>query len=244
MTAPVFFAAAAGFVAGEIVELSGAEGRHAARVMRLRPGESVVLTDGAGRSAHGAVDTVGRDQLTVKVDRVQSHPRPAPRLVVVQAVAKGDRSERAVELLTELGVDVVVPWTADRSIVRWTTDRELRALERWRSTARESAKQSRRIWWPEVADVAHTADVVRLVEAAAFAVVLHEEATASISDIALPVSGDVVVVVGPEGGLTPAELDAFGNGGAVACRLGPTVLRTSTAGAAAAAVLLARTIRW
>ena len=245
MSAPVFWSPQAGLVAaGARVVLDGAEGHHAAVVRRLRAGERLLLTDGAGTAAECVVLEVGRDQLTATVESVAAEAAPAPRLVVVQALPKGDRGEIAVETLTEVGVDVIVPWAAARCVTQWKDQRGAKALERWRGTAREAAKQSRRVWWPEVDGVATTAEVAALIAAAALGLVLHEGAEASLGAVAVPGSGSVVVVVGPEGGLTDDERAAFGAAGATSVRMGPSVLRTSTAGTAAAAVLLAATPRW
>jgi 16S rRNA (uracil1498-N3)-methyltransferase len=244
VSAPVFLLERSALRSGTTVVVDGAEGHHAASVRRLRPGEDVVLTDGAGSLARGVVETVGKDRLVVALGQVTVEPAPAPRLVVVQALAKGDRGELAVATMTEVGVDVVVPWASSRCTVRWDGERATRALGRWRATAREAAKQSRRARLPEVADLASTADVEVLLRRAAAAYVLHEEATEPLAGAAPPGAGDVVLVVGPEGGLSPEELDRFAAAGAPAYRLGPTVLRTSTAGPAALAVLLSRTARW
>ena len=243
MSPPVFLVEP-GRLAGERVRLDGPEGRHAATVRRLAPGERVDLTDGAGSLASCVVVAAGRDTLDLEVRHRRTEPPPAPRLVVVQALAKGERSETAVETLTEVGVDVVVPWSAERSIVRWRDERGTRALARWRSTAREAAKQARRAWLPDVRDPATTPEVAGLLAAAALPIVLHEAAAEPLAGIGPPPSGDVVVVVGPEGGVSDDELAAFAAAGAGAYHLGPTVLRTSTAGTVAAAVLLARSGRW
>jgi 16S rRNA (uracil1498-N3)-methyltransferase len=162
----------------------------------------------------------------------------------VQALPKGDRADLAVETLTEVGVDRIVPWDAARSVTRWRDERAARALERWRTTAREAAKQSRRTWWPEVTPLAGTDAVATLAATASPALVLHEDAAAPIADVSVPGDGDVLLVVGPEGGVAPEELAAFAAAGARAVHLGPTVLRTSTAGAVAVGVLLAQTPRW
>ena len=169
---------------------------------------------------------------------------PTPRVVVVQALPKGDRGELAVEVLTEVGVATVVPWAAARCVAVWKGERAHKSVERWRATAREAAKQARRAWFPEVADLAITADVVRLVAAADLAVVLHEGATGSLASLAVPEAGTVLVVVGPEGGLTDEEVAALAAAGAHAVRLGAEVLRTSTAGVAAVSALLSRSARW
>ncbi len=241
MSAPVFLTdELGGDRDGDLVELTGPEGRHAATVRRLRVGEAVELSDGRGTRATCTVREVGRDRLLLEVVRRAAEPLSRPRLVLVQALPKGDRGELAVELATEVGVDEVVPWAAARCVVRWEGARGERALERWRATAREAGKQSRRAWLPVVAPLHTTRQVAERLRGA-YGLVLHEAADARLADLDLPADGEVVLVVGPEGGIADDELAALG---AQAVRLGPTVLRTSTAGAAAAAVVSARTGRW
>lgn len=244
MTAPVFLVDTARLAAGDVVALDGAEGRHAATVRRVRVGEPVVLGDGAGRLAECVVRGVDRDRVECAVTSRRSVPAPQPRLLVVQALAKGERAELAVEAMTEVGVDSIVPWAAARCVVQWRGERAARGLARWRLAAREAAKQARRAWLPEVGELASTGDVARVLDSAALGVVLHESAGAPLAGVSVPRSGDVVLVVGPEGGLTDDELETLAAAGAPAYRLGPTVLRTSTAGVVGAAVLLARCGRW
>jgi 16S rRNA (uracil1498-N3)-methyltransferase len=240
----------AGRRAGAAVRLDGPEGRHAALVRRLRPGERLDLTDGAGLLAECSVAAVDGAALDLGLLALRAVPAPRPRITVVQALAKGDRGETAVETMTEIGVDAVVPWAASRSITQWRGDRGEKALAKWRSTAAEAAKQSRRAWWPEIAQPATTAQVAKLLASATLPVVLHEEAAEPLAGLDVPARtadggpAEVVLVVGPEGGIAPDELRAFAEAGARACLMGPTVLRTSTAGTAAAAVLLARCGRW
>ena len=241
---PPVFLVPPGSLDAEVITLSGPEGHHAAAVRRLRPGERADVSDGAGTIAECAVLSVDRDSVALSVRSVHTVPAPEPRITVVQALPKGDRGELAVELMTEVGVDAVIPWAAQRCVVRWQGDRGERALAKWRATAREAAKQSRRAWLPEVPALASLADVAKRASDAACAVVLEADAAAALSHLTLPDQGEIVLVVGPEGGITPAERAALGEAGAVEARLGPTVLRTSTAGAAAAAVLLTRTSRW
>ena len=233
-----------GVAARSVVEVTGDEAHHAVAVRRLRVGEQVVLTDGCGRSVTGEVAGTGKRIFSVTVDRVEEVAAPEPELVVVQALPKGDRGELAVEVLTEIGAARIVPWAASRSVAVWKGERAVKSLARWRSTAREAAKQARRSWFPEVSELASTADVERLLTTAALGVVLHEEASASLASLSVPTAGPVVVVVGPEGGLSPEEVAAFVAAGATSVRLGAEVLRTSTAGVAASAALLARTPRW
>ena len=245
MTAPVFVVDQLD-VTGPDFLLEGPEGRHAVSVKRLRPGEDVVLTDGRGRWAEGVVKAAeGKDRLVVTdVESVHEEPVESPRITVVQALPKGDRGELAVETMTEVGVDAIVPWQASRCITQWKGDRGLKALGKWRATAREAGKQSRRVRFPEVADAATTKQVAALLAGADFAAVLHESGDEPLATAQLPAEGEIVLVVGPEGGVSREELDLFGQAGARAFRLGRTVLRTSTAGTAAAALLLGRTGRW
>ncbi|MFC8915729.1 16S rRNA (uracil(1498)-N(3))-methyltransferase [Streptomyces sp. NPDC047821] len=244
MTAPVFLVDRVPGAAGTVT-LDGPEGRHAVSVRRLRVGEEIVLTDGAGTGAYGTVAAVeGKDRLDVAVTEVRTEPVPAPRITVVQALPKGDRGELAVETMTETGVDAIVPWAASRCITQWKGDRGLKALGKWRATAREAGKQSRRLRFPDVADAASTKQVAQLLAAADFAAVLHEEGAEPLAAAELPATGDIVLVVGPEGGVSPEELAAFAEAGAKPYRLGRSVLRTSTAGTAATALLLGRTGRW
>ncbi|WP_112470144.1 16S rRNA (uracil(1498)-N(3))-methyltransferase [Streptomyces triticisoli] len=249
MTAPVF-------VVDQLVDqldsfgpefvLDGPEGRHAVSVKRLRPGEGVVLTDGRGRWTEGVVKAAeGKDRLVVTgLGSLVEEPPESPRLTVVQALPKGDRGELAVETMTEVGVDAIVPWAASRCITQWKGDRGLKALGKWRSTAREAGKQSRRVRFPEVADAATTKQVAALLAKADFAAVLHETGEEPLATAELPAEGEIVLVVGPEGGVSPEELALFREAGARAYVLGRTVLRTSTAGTAATALLLGRTGRW
>jgi 16S rRNA (uracil1498-N3)-methyltransferase len=165
-------------------------------------------------------------------------------VTVVQAIPKGDRAELAVELMTEVGVDVIVPWAASRCVARWDDEREPKRRQRWASTARESAKQARRAWWPVIESMATTEEVVAMVAKAPLTLVLHEQATHSLSSELVEGVSDVLVVVGPEGGLTDQEVDVIQDAGGRPVRLGPTVLRTSTAGVVAAAVILGSGPRW
>ncbi len=224
--------------------LDGDEGRHAARVRRIGAGELVSLTDGRGGVATCRVTAVAGATLSLAVQSRSFTPPPAPRLVVVQALAKGDRGERAVELMTELGVDEIVPWSASRSVAQWRGERGERSRERWAATALAAAKQAHRAWLPAVAPPTDSAAVAARLRSASAALVLDHLAEKSWSSVELPADGDVVVVVGPEGGIDLDELALFSAAGAVAGRLGPTVLRTSTAGAAALAVLSAQLGRW
>jgi len=240
---PVFLADRADLERGSII-LSGAEGRHAATVRRLTAGERADVTDGEGTIAECVVTGVRPGVVELAVLATRAEPAAEPRIVVVQAIPKGDRGELAVEIMTEVGVDAVVAWQAERCVARWRADRAGKALARWQATAREAAKQARRAWIPEVTGPEATPAVARRAGAAGLAVLLDPEAPATLGRIDMPERGEIVVIVGPEGGVSPAEADTLTRAGAIAARLGPTVLRSSSAGAVAAGIALARSSRW
>ncbi len=244
MGVPVFLADGESLRASNQITLDGDEGHHAAAVRRVAPGEEVALTDGAGHVAHCVVVGADRRSITCDVHTRTDAPAPRPRIVVAQAIPKGDRGETAVETMTEVGVDQIIPWSAARCMVRWKGERGDKALRRWRSTAREASKQARRPWMPEIHEPLTTEKLAERVRSCALGIVLHEEAAQPIGSLQLPVDGDVVVVVGPEGGVTTEELTVLEQAGAEPVQLGPSVLRTSTAGTVAAGVLLAGSARW
>ncbi|MFL6023657.1 MAG: 16S rRNA (uracil(1498)-N(3))-methyltransferase [Marmoricola sp.] len=243
MTLPVFLSdAVAGAGVGSRLLLDGDEGRHAATVKRIRAGEQVVLTDGAGTSAVCTVTAATKSSLEVAVEEVSFAERATPEVTVVQALPKGDRGELAVEVLTEIDVDRIVPWAASRSVAVWKGERAAKGLAKWQATARSAAKQARRSWLPEVTELASTDEVVALIASTDVAVVLHEDAELPLAGVSFEGASSILVIVGPEGGISEEELAAFS--AALAVRLGPSVLRTSTAGVAAVAAILSRTQRW
>ncbi len=246
MTLPLYLVdppALDGVGPGDALELSGDDGRHAATVRRTRAGERLLVADGLGRCARTLVEQVGAGRLALRVEDVDSVAPPAPALVLVQALAKGGRDELAVETATELGVDAIVPWQAARSVVVWAGERGERSRRKWEVTARAAAKQARRPLVPVVRPTARTRDLAAAASSACV-LVLHEDASLPLASAALPGTGELWVVVGPEGGVAPEELAELSGAGAVAVRLGPQVLRSSSAGAAALAVLSVRVGRW
>jgi 16S rRNA (uracil1498-N3)-methyltransferase len=246
VTLPLFLvepAVVAQAVVGSRVVLDGPEGRHAATVRRIAAGEQVMLADGGGLRVTCAVVAAGKAELQLSVIEVCREPESQPRFVLVQALAKGDRDDQAIEAATEFGVDEVVPWQASRSIVQWRGERGDKARRKWESTVAAAAKQSRRARVPVVGELLTTKALAARIGASAVAYVLHEDATQSLAGQALPEDGDVLVVVGPEGGITADEVAAFEAAGALTVRLGDTVLRSSSAGPAALAVLSAAN-RW
>lgn len=225
---------------GATVVLDGAEGRHAATVRRIRTGEQVVVADGVGRGVRGPVVETGKSSLTVEVRQTLIAAEPALEITVAQALAKGDRSDIACEMITELGATKIIPWQSARSIVRWSSDRAEKSQAKWRSTVREATKQSRRLRVPVVDQVVSTRQLTAEIADHDLTLVLHEDATVYLPQIELPTSGKIMIIVGPEGGITPDELDALTAAGARPVLVSDAVLRTSTAAAAAIAGILLR----
>lgn len=263
MSAPVFLTEPGdldSLAPGDVFWLRGVEARHAAVVQRRDAGERIDVVDTAGVRLVGTVRQVEPGQpagagraaephaVAVDVARVYREPLPEPALVLVQALAKGDRDERAIEAATEVGVDRVVPWQAQRSIVVWRGQRSAKSRALWLGTVRAAAKQSRRAWVPPVAQAVDLRGLTALATttraAGGVMLVLDADGPVPLADAPLPASGEVVVVVGPEGGIAQPELDGLTDAGAVVVRLGPHVLRTSTAGPVALALLAQRLGRW
>lgn len=262
MSNPVFYAAPeqlAGLGPGAQFTLDGAEGRHATTVKRLAVGEAVDLSDGDGLRLVCTVANAGKGILTVTVVEAISEPRPSRTLTLVQGLAKGDRDELAIEMATELGIDAVVPWQAQRSIVRWKLDKAVKGPEKWRQVVAAAAKQARRATIPQVAELARTAEICARIAAAELALILHEDATDSLAAVAsnwqqqdrsgqsgqqAGQTQEILMIVGPEGGISPAEVEAFLAAGARLALLGHHVLRSSTAGPAAVVLLNHELGRW
>ena len=251
MSNPVFFTAPGTLdqqVPGSAFVLEGTEARHAVTVKRIGVGEAVDIADGAGKRLTGTVTAVAAGELTVECVDLAEEPRPGTRLVLVQALAKGDRDELAAETATELGIDAVIPWQAERSIVRWKAERAAKAHAKWQSVVTAAAKQARRAWIPEVRAAVDGAGLQAAVAAADLAVILHEDAVRPLrqvleawlesvgpGEVVADDAGsrEVLLIVGPEGGISPREVTRLCDAGAVTALLGHHVLRSSTAGPAA-----------
>jgi len=225
---------------GARVAVVGDEARHAVQVARLRAGERISVADGRGTAVAGPVISATPAEVIVEVEERRFSPEPVPALRLAQALAKGDRDELAVQAATELGIAGVVPWQAERSVSRWEGPKVAKGEARWRAIVAEASKLSLRARLPEVGPLASTRELAAL---GPELVVLEPEAEARLTEVPLP-EGRITLVVGPEGGVSPAELEVFRAAGATLARLGPELLRTSTAGPAAISVLNARLGRW
>lgn len=232
--------------AGSTFHLTGAEAHHAAQVRRIRPGETIDVVDGAGRRLRAIVQEVARDDIALEVLAGEVEPGPRVSITLVQALGKGGRDEAAIEAATEVGVDGVIAWEAARCVAKWRGEKERKGLQRWEAILTGAMKQSRRSHLPRLWGYARGGDLTSVLPPAAHLFILHETATQPLTEVGLPAAGDIVLVVGPEGGLTPEEVSWLGETGSRSdlVRLGPEILRTSTAGPAAIAVLNTRLRRW
>jgi len=233
---------------GEVISLRGAEAKHAIAVRRMRVGEPIQLANGAGLRVIGAIsfidDAKGEQSLTLTAQTVVQEDSPSPALVLIQALAKGDRDELAIQAATELGASVVVPWQADRSVSRWEGSKVTKGVERWQSIVGEAAKQALRAFTPEVAQPVTSKQLMASFTNYSRVLVLDPTATVSVSTVELPNQGSIAILVGPEGGMTDHELESFQSCGAHRVHLGDSILRTSTAGMAAISVLQSRLGAW
>ena len=231
---------------GELAVVDGDEGFHAANVRRIRPGEELDLGDGDGAVAHCVVEDVAKGRLTARVLDRWTVPEAVPAVTVVQALPKSDRSELAIELATEAGADAFIAWQAARCVARWESSAKVdKGLRRWGAVARSAARQSRRAYIPPVTGVVSTAELVQRVrDERATAVVLHESAAVRLTELPMAQADSLLLIVGPEGGIADDEVAALFEAGATPVRLGPTVLRTSTAAAVALSAVGVLTPRW
>ncbi len=246
MTASVFLVDPVSLAqAGDTFVLDGPEGRHAVAVARIAIGERIHVVDGEGTRLIGTVrEYRGKDSCVIAVESIERLPEPSPRLIVVQALPKSEHGELAVDLLTQAGVDVIVPWAASRCVTQWKGERAEKSRAKWAQAAHAATKQSRRSRTPEIRSIASLADVLSLVRTASVGFVLHEEATSLLGTCAVPESGDIVLVVGPEGGISPEEVTALVGAGAHSVLIGANVLRSSSAGALGIAALMSRSPSW
>lgn len=245
MVEPLFFAAIGkDTTVGSSFVLSGPEAKHAVSVRRMLQGEAIAISDGAGVKIRGTVSKVGKDTLDVSIESVETISPPTVQLHLVQALAKGDRDELAIQACTELGLQGVIPWQADRSISIWKNEKKTKGQTRWQSIVAEAAKQSLRAYVPSVEPVQNSQELVSKLSSFDLVLVLDLEAKDSIAEVKLPPSGTIALVVGPEGGMSEVELEAFSVAGFRPVHMGPGVLRTSTAGMAAVSFLQAKLGEW
>lgn len=230
--------------AGSKIKVAGAEAKHAISVRRLQPGEAISVSNGQGIKARGKVSQLSKDFLELNVESVENIERPMPQLVLVQALAKGDRDEMAVQACTELGIQTVIPWQSERSVSIWKPEKQDKHRLRWQAISTEAAKQSLRPFIPEVEKVVTTSELVERLKQFDLALVLDPTSSISLTSVSILGYQSIAIVVGPEGGISPVELDQFSSAGLSLVGLGSGILRTSTAGVAVTSYLQAALGNW
>jgi 16S rRNA (uracil1498-N3)-methyltransferase len=230
--------------AGSKIKIAGAEAKHAISVRRLQIGEAISVSDGLGQKARGKVSQLSKDFLEMNVESIESIERPKPQLVLVQALAKGDRDEMAVQACTELGIQTVIPWQSERSVSIWKPEKQDKHRLRWQTIATEASKQSLRPFIPEVERVLGTSELVERLKQFDLTLVLDPTSSTSLTSVSLSGHQSIAIVVGPEGGISPEELGQFGSAGLSLVGLGSGILRTSTAGVAVVSYLQATLGNW
>ncbi|WP_296646381.1 16S rRNA (uracil(1498)-N(3))-methyltransferase [Rhodoluna sp.] len=243
MVEPLFKGNVAGAVAGAEIALTGSEGKHAVAVRRMRVGEGIQLTDGLGKRVRGNVSAVEQNSLMIRVTDVIDESEPSAKLTLIQALAKGDRDELAVQAATELGAWQIIPWQAERSISRWDGPKISKGVDRWQVIVAEAAKQSLRVFEPNVQLPVSTKQICELVKDFDLILVLDPTAAAGLGSQDFSAQ-NIAIVVGPEGGISDHELQFLADAGARRVNLGAPILRTSTAGVAAISVILAKLGYW
>jgi 16S rRNA (uracil1498-N3)-methyltransferase len=229
-------------LAGGRVTFDAGESRHLARVLRLRPGDIVIATDGAGRDYTVRLESVGETATGTVLKEAAGVPASPLAITLVQGVPKGDRMEAIVRAATELGVARVRPALCERTVVRLEPARWRDRARRWQRVAREAAKQSGRAVIPEVEAPRPLTDWLDAGEPAELALCLWEGGGAPLGGLlaGVPAPRSALVVVGPEGGLAAGEVETARGRGLAVVSLGPRILRTETAGPAVIAILQAR----
>ena len=217
---------------GATYEFDSEDAFHAIKVLRISAGEIFNLGDGKGAWSRVNVLNVNKKSMSVKVLETGFEDALPQQFTIVQAIPKGDRIKESIEMSTEGGADRIVMWKAARSIGR--ADEKIEKLQQ---TAREASKQSRRFRIPEVLGVASTDSVIDEIAKADLALVFHESATMTISQVVKPGAIKVVAIIGPEGGLTDQELETFAGAGAKVVLMGRPILRSAHAGLAALAAV-------
>jgi 16S rRNA (uracil1498-N3)-methyltransferase len=240
---PAYFLVETTDLDSPVFNIKGTEAYHALRVRRVREKEKLVVTDGFGLVADVEVLALGPgDQVTVKVIDKKIKVKKKPKVAVAQALAKGERSDLAIESLTEVGVDEIIPWQANRCIVKWD-DKSEKGVEKWKQISRESSKQSRRAFFPEITNCLDSKRIIGIFNNYSKVIILDPDSTVLFTDLIEQITEDVLLVIGPEGGIEENEMKSFAENGALTATLGETILRTSTAGGISAAILLSKT-RW
>ena len=226
-----------------LIEVSGDEAHHAIKVLRINIGEEILISDGAGNWVRASVENIEKKTFAAKVLERGFQQEKSPRLIVVQGLPKSDRVKDAIEILVESGVDLIIPWQADRSISKWQKD----SLDKWKNAAVAATKQSRRFRKPEIIDGLSLSQLLEIESENSAILVMHESAETKLSQVVTSKFADmseIIIVIGPEGGISESELELLQSVGAHIVGLGPEVFRSAHAGGAALSAVSALIGRW
>ena len=226
---------------GSTQTLDKDDAHHAIKVLRLKLGEVIKISDGVKKWVSGSIIEISKKELTISISESGDFEEKKPELVLVQAVTKSERNKEMLELAIEAGVDRIIPWQAERSISKWQSD----SAQKWEIGIKEACKQARQVRLPKLMPMLTTAGVVQLLSKDARIIVFHESASEKFAQLQLPESlASIYLVIGPEGGISQSELSIFENGGSKIVRLGETVLRSAHAGFAAISAVQTKLGRW
>lgn len=216
-------------------KLDGDNAHHADRVLRMKAGESLLVSDGAGNWAKCEITAITKKDVDLKIIESGFEESSSPKISVLQAIPKNDRARETVELLTAAGVSNIYPWQAQRAIGKES--------DKWRVAAIEASKQSRRFYIPQVTTKLDTSSALELFKKYDQVLVCHESAITKLSEVLKPAL-NTLIVIGPEGGITDEELSVFESAGAKVIKLGRPVLRSAHAGIAAISAVSALMQVW
>ena len=226
---------------GSTQTLDKDDAHHAIKVLRLKLGEVIKISDGVNKWVSGSIIEISKKELMISISERGDFEEKKPELVLVQAVTKSERNKEMLELAIEAGVDRIIPWQAERSISKWQSD----SAQKWEIGIKEACKQARQVRLPKLMPMLTTAGVVQLLSKDARIIVFHESASEKFAQLQLPESlASIYLVIGPEGGISQSELSIFENGGSKIVRLGETVLRSAHAGFAAISAVQTKLGRW
>jgi 16S rRNA (uracil1498-N3)-methyltransferase len=217
------------------------EAHHAIKVLRVKIGEEIMISDGSGNWVSGPIEELGKKTLLIEVSNQGQKKLNKPELVIVQAITKSDRNKEMLELITVAGVDRIIPWQSDRSISKWQSD----SADKWELTVKESCKQARRVTMPKLSKSVNSKQLGEELSSVPFSIIFHEAASTNFSEVNVPSDiSSIYLIIGPEGGITDEELLMFKGTTSNIVRLGEPVLRSAHAGFAALAAVQTKLGRW
>jgi 16S rRNA (uracil1498-N3)-methyltransferase len=216
------------------------EAYHAIKVLRVKVGEIIKISNGVNYWVRGPITQIDKRTLKISVEQSGNIENENPQLILVQALTKSERIKEMLELVTAAGVDQVIPWQSQRAIGKWQKDSQIK----WQQSIQEACKQSRRVKLPILKKQLNTKELIDVLQSD-FSIVLHESTTTKFSSLQIPNNiSKIYLVIGPEGGITDQEIDSFVKIGSAVVKLGEPILRSAHAGIAALSALQTKLGKW